>query len=257
MNTNPPSNSALACLSRIRIVLSHTSHPGNIGAAARAMKTMGINQLYLINPKTFPSETATALASNADDVLNTAIVVASMEEALVGTTLQIALTARRRDLAHPLQTPRQLAPEIIQTIQSGQDIALVFGTEMSGLTIDEVLLCNRMATIPTNPDYSSLNLAQAVQVFGYEIRASMQDDVSYLTESRDSATHDAMEHFFNHLEETLTTIGFLKPDAPKRLMPRMRRMFTRANLEREEVDILRGWLRATTETERWKKPPQS
>jgi tRNA/rRNA methyltransferase len=256
MTQETPSNSPSECLSRIRVVLSHTSHPGNIGSTARAMKTMGINKLYLINPKEFPSDTATALASNADDVLNTATVVSSMEEALAGTTLQIALTARRRELAHPLQTPRQLAPEIIQTIQAGHDIALVFGTEMSGLTIDEVLLCNRMATIPTNPDYSSLNLAQAVQVFAYEIFATLADDVSYLAESRDSATHDALEHFFTHLEETLTTIGFLKPDAPKRLMPRMRRMFTRANLEREEVDILRGWLRATTTTERWQKPPK-
>ncbi len=256
MTQETPSNSSTECLSRIRVVLSHTSHPGNIGSTARAMKTMGINKLYLINPKEFPSDTATALASNAGDVLNTAVVVSSMEEALAGTTLQIALTARRRELAHPLQTPRQLAPEIIQTIQAGHDIALVFGTEMSGLTIDEVLLCNRMATIPTNPDYSSLNLAQAVQVFAYEIFATLADDVSYLAESRDSATHDALEHFFTHLEETLTTIGFLKPDAPKRLMPRMRRMFTRANLEREEVDILRGWLRATTTTERWQKPPK-
>lgn len=256
MNKQTINNSSADCLSRIRVVLSHTSHPGNIGSTARAMKTMGITDLYLINPKEFPSETATALASNAADVLNTAHVVSSMEEALAGTTLQIALTARRRELAHPLQTPRQLAPEIISQIRGGHDIALVFGTEMSGLTIDEVLLCNRMATIPTNPDYSSLNLAQAVQVFAYEIHATITDDVSYLAESRDSATHDSMEHFFTHLEETLTTIGFLKPDAPKRLMPRMRRMFTRANLEREEVDILRGWLRATTATERWKKPPQ-
>ncbi|AZN36279.1 RNA methyltransferase [Iodobacter ciconiae] len=256
MTQQNPANTSAECLSRIRVVLSHTSHPGNIGSTARAMKTMGINKLYLINPKEFPSETATALASNADDVLNTAIVVGSMEEALAGTTLQIALTARRRELAHPLQTPRQLAPEIIETIQAGQDIALVFGTEMSGLTIDEVLLCNRMATIPTNPDYSSLNLAQAVQVFAYEIFATLADDVSYLAESRDNATHDALEHFFTHLEATLSTIGFLKPDAPKRLMPRMRRMFTRANLEREEVDILRGWLRATTTTERWLKPPK-
>ncbi|GHD70038.1 RNA methyltransferase [Jeongeupia chitinilytica] len=237
-------------LARFRVVLSHTSHPGNIGSAARAMKTMGLTRLYLVNPKEFPSEVAVSLASNAHDLLDNAVVVGSMAEALAGTTLQVAMTARRRELAQPLQTPRQLVPELIAEAQHGGEIALVFGTEMSGLTIDEVQLCNRRVTIPTNPDYSSLNLAQAVQVLCYELRASLLDDVSYLEEQRTLASHEYIELFYRHLEETLTTIGFLRPKAPKRLMPRLRRMYQRIGLEQEEVDILRGILRATLEFDR-------
>ncbi|SFN23862.1 tRNA/rRNA methyltransferase [Formivibrio citricus] len=246
--TDLPANTDI--LARFRVVLSHTSHPGNIGSTARAMKTMGFSQLYLVNPKEFPSDVARSLASNADDLLENAIVVNSLEEALSGTTLQVAMTARRRELAQPLQTPRQLAPELLSVAQQGGEIALVFGTEMSGLTIDEVQICNRLVTIPTNPDYSSLNLAQAVQVFCYELRASVLDDVSWLAEVPRYADHDYIERFFSHLEETLIAIGFLKPDRPKRLMPRLRRLFQRARLEQEEVDILRGILRAAVEFER-------
>lgn len=248
--SQPAPQTSTDLLARFRIVLSHTSHPGNIGSAARAMKTMGFSQLYLVNPKEFPSDVARSLASNADDLLDQAIVVSSLEEALAGTTLQVAMTARRRELVQPLQTPRQLAPELLATASQGGDIALIFGTEMSGLTIDEVQLCNRLATIPTNPAYSSLNLAQAVQVFCYELRASILDDVSWLAEVPRYADHDYIERFFKHLEEALIAIGFLKPDRPKRLMPRLRRLFQRARLEREEVDILRGILRAAVEFER-------
>ncbi len=248
--SHPVSPTHSDVLARFRIVLSNTSHPGNIGSAARAMKTMGFAKLYLINPKEFPSDVARSLASNADDLLEQAIVVSSLEEALAGTTLQVAMTARRRELVQPLQTPRQLAPELLATAHQGGEIALVFGTEMSGLTIDDVQLCNRLATIPTNPAYSSLNLAQAVQVFCYELRAGLLDDVSYLAEVPRYADHDYIERFFIHLEEALITIGFLKPDRPKRLMPRLRRLFQRARLEQEEVDILRGILRAAVEFER-------
>jgi len=239
------------CLDQFRVVLSHTSHPGNIGSTARAMKTMGFRHLYLVNPKEYPSTVATSMASNADDVLNGAIVVSSFEEALAGTSLQVAMTARRRELTQPLQTPRQLCPELIAHAKEGAQIALVFGTEMSGLTIDEVRQCNRMVTIPTNPDYSSLNLSQAVQVLCYELRATVLDDVSYLAEPRKLASHEYIEMFFKHLEATLIQIGFLKPANPKRLMPRLRRLFQRTELDREEVDILRGILRAAVEFERY------
>ncbi|BCL75381.1 tRNA (cytidine/uridine-2'-O-)-methyltransferase TrmJ [Jeongeupia sp. HS-3] len=254
-NTLDPNHEANQQLERFRVVLSHTSHPGNIGSTARAMKTMGLTRLYLVNPKEFPSEVAVALASNAHDLLDSAIIVDSMEKALEGTTLQVAMTARRRELAQPLQTPRQLVPELVNEARHGGEIALVFGTEMSGLTIDEVQLCNRRVTIPTNPDYSSLNLAQAVQVLCYELRATLLDDVSHLEERRNYASHEYIELFYKHLEETLTTIGFLKPKAPKRLMPRLRRMYQRIDLEQEEVDILRGILRATLEYKH-KSPPK-
>lgn len=252
---NKPDNlNSTACLDQFRVVLSHTSHPGNIGSTARAMKTMGFTHLYLVNPKEFPSETATSLACNADDVLDNAIVVNSIEEALAGTTMQVAMTARRRELTQPLQTPRQLVPELLTHAKEGGQIALVYGTEMSGLTMDEVRLCNRMVTIPTNPDYSSLNLSQAVQVLCYELRATLLDDVSYLVETRKFATHENVERFFEHLERALITIGFLNPDHPKRLMPRLRRLFVRADLEQEEVDILRGILRSAETFER--TPPR-
>lgn len=246
----PDSHVSTHCLDQFRVVLSHTSHPGNIGSTARAMKTMGFRHLYLVNPKEYPSDTARSMACNADDVLDGAIVVSSIEEALAGTTMQVAMTARRRELTQPLQTPRQLVPELLAQAKQGAQIALVYGTEMSGLTMDEVRLCNRLVTIPTNPDYSSLNLSQAVQVLCYELRATLLDDVSYLAEPRNFAPHEYTERFFKHLEETLITIGFLKPSHPKRLMPRLRRLFQRADLEQEEVDILRGILRAAVEFER-------
>lgn len=252
---NKPDNPiSIECLARFRVVLSHTSHPGNIGSTARAMKTMGFTHLYLVNPKEYPSDTATSLACNADDVLNGAIVVNTLEEALAGTSMQVAMTARRRELTQPLQTPRQLVPELIAHAKQGGEIALVYGTEMSGLTIDEVRQCNRLVTIPTNPDYSSLNLAQAVQVLCYELRATLLDDVSYLVEPRNLASHEYIESFFKHLEETLIAIDFLNPAHPKRLMPRLRRLFVRAVLEQEEVDILRGILRAAATFER--APPR-
>ncbi|GAA5785077.1 RNA methyltransferase [Chitiniphilus shinanonensis] len=238
------------CLSAFRVVLSHTSHPGNIGSTARAMKTMGITRLYLVNPKEFPSPVATSLASSADDVLQSAIVVESLGEALAGTTVQVAMTARRRELVQPLGTPRQLAPELLAEARGGGEVALVFGTEMSGLTIEEVRQCNRLVTIPTNPDYSSLNLSQAVQVLTYELFSCLSDDVSHLEEHPKYASHEHVELFLEHLESTLLTIGFLKPYAPKRLMPRLRRLFQRTRLEQEEVDILRGILRATLEYDR-------
>ncbi|XZG69482.1 RNA methyltransferase [Chitinibacteraceae bacterium HSL-7] len=234
-------------MNRIRVVLSHTSHPGNIGSTARAMKTMGLTRLYLVNPKVFPSPEATSLASNADDVLQNAVVAGTLAEALEGTTLQVAMTARRRELTQPIRTPREIAPELIAAARDGVEIALVFGTEMSGLTIDEVQQCNRLVTIPTNPDYSSLNLSQAVQVLTYELRATAFDDVSHLATTPNYPSHEYFELFLTHLEETLTEIGFIRPHAPKRLMPRLRRMYQRVQLEQEEVDILRGILRSTLE----------
>lgn len=248
---NKPDNIlSTAHLENFRVVLSHTSHPGNIGSTARAMKTMGFRHLYLVNPKEFPSDTARSLASNADDLLEEAIVVNSLEEALQGTTLQVAMTARRRELTQPLQTPRQLVPELLSHAHQNHQIALVFGTEMSGLTVDEVGLCNRLVTIPTNPDYSSLNLSQAVQVLCYELRATLLDDVSHLAEVPNIASHEYIELFYQHLEQALIGIGFLNPAHPKRLMPRLRRLFSRVGLEREEVDILRGILRAAETFER-------
>lgn len=238
---------AMHLLDSVRVVLSHTSHPGNIGSVARAMKTMGLSRLYLINPKHFPHDEATALASRADDILDNAVVVSTLEEALAGCTQTVATCPRVHELSVPRHNPRQIAPVLLERIAAGEEVALVFGTEMSGMTNDEVRSCNRLVTIPTNPEYSSLNLSQAVQILAYELRCALDDNISHLEESPALAAHDDIERFHAHLEQTLVDLHFLNPDNPKRLMPRLRRMFGRIQLEKLEVDILRGVLRAAQE----------
>lgn len=237
-------------LDRVRVVLSHTSHPGNIGSVARAMKTMGLSRLYLVNPKHFPHDEAVALASRADDILDAAVVVGSLEEALAGCTQTVATCPRVHELSVPRHNPHAIAPILLERAAAGDEVALVFGTEMSGLTNDEVRMCNRLVTIPTNPDYSSLNLAQAVQILAYELRCVLDDDISHLEETPQLASHDDIERFYVHLEQTLVGLHFLNPDNPKRLMPRLRRMFGRIQLEKLEVDILRGVLNAALPPEK-------
>jgi tRNA/rRNA methyltransferase len=231
-------------LSRIRIVLCQTSHPGNIGAAARAMKTMGLSDLRLVRPKKFPHADADAMASGATDVLNGATVCDSLEEALTGCAFAIGLSARKRELTHELVSAREAATHAIELAVS-QPVALVFGTEMSGLSNDELIRCHQLAMIPANPEYSSLNLAAAVQVLAYELRIAASEEALPASASPfPLASHDEVEGFYAHLEQTLIRIGFLDPDMPKRLMPRLRRLFTRARLEKEEVNILRGILKS-------------
>ncbi|MCB6182523.1 RNA methyltransferase [Leeia sp. TBRC 13508] len=229
-------------LNRIRVVLSHTSHPGNIGATARAMKNMGLSKLYLVNPKHFPDEEATTRASGAADVLENAIVVDSLAKALEGTVVAAALTSRRRELGPELMDARRCAAHLCDLAQT-EEVALVFGNETNGLSIEEVSLCNLLVTIPTNPVYSSLNLAQAVQVLTYECRMAINTSVENVVERHQLATHEEIELFYQHLEQSLIEVGFLNPANPKRLMPRLRRLFGRKQLEKEEVDILRGMIK--------------
>jgi len=232
-----------SALGRIRIVLSHTTHPGNIGAAARAMKTMGLSRLFLIKPERFPHADAEAFATGAMDVLESAVVCASLDDALAGTVLAVASTARHRDLAHEVVDCREACRRMIAEAAVGE-VALVFGTERAGLTADEVSRCQSIAVIPTNWDYSSLNLAQAVQVFAYELRMTAIGEQVYSQHPADPATHDEVEGFYRQLEETFYSTGFLDPREPKRLMQRMRRMFARARVEKKELNILRGFLSA-------------
>ena len=228
-------------LSRIRIVLSHTSHPGNIGAAARAMKTMGVVSLYLVNPKKPLDAEAEARASGAIDVLRGARVCASLDQALHGTVYALAVSARRRELAYASADAHSAAQELVAAAREGE-VAIVFGTEMSGLTNEEILQCRAMAHIPADPGYSSLNLAAAVQVLAYEARlAALGGPVPSVAESA-PARHEDVENFYAHLEQSLLASGFLVPTNPKRLMPRLRRLFGRVRLEQEEVNILRGML---------------
>ena len=228
-------------LSHIRIVLSHTSHPGNIGATARAMKTMGIASLYLVNPKRFPDAEADARASGAVDVLREARVCASLNEALQGTVYALAVSARRRELAYVSVDARNGAQALVAAACEGE-VALVFGTEMSGLTNEEILQCRAVAHIPADPACSSLNLAAAVQVMAYEARAAALDAPAPTQSAAAPARHEDIENFYIHLEQSLLASGFLDPDNPKRLLPRLRRLFGRIRLEQEEVNILRGML---------------
>lgn len=232
-------------LDNVRVVLSHTSHPGNIGAAARAMKTMGLSSLYLVNPKSFPDKEAEARAVGAWDMLNNARVCASLDEALQGTVLAAAITARSRDLSHDVFDSRQGAQELLRHARQ-HPVALVFGTEMSGLTTAEVSKCQIIVHIPANPDYSSLNLASAVQVMAYELRMALPELERAIPAQTENvpASFDEIELFYAHLEKNLIESSFLNPQEPKRLMQRIRRMFARTRLEKEEVNILRGILTA-------------
>jgi tRNA/rRNA methyltransferase len=232
----------------IRIVLCQTSHPGNIGSTARAMKTMGFKNLYLVQPDKYPNAQATAMAAGADDVLDNAIITQTLSEALVGCAFAIGLSARKRYLSHETVNAREAAQEA-NKIAASQPVALVFGTEMSGLTNAELDCCQLLAMIPANPEYSSLNLAMAVQLVCYELRVTILN--SALDSNIDTpagevlATNDELERFYTHLEETLLHIGYLNPNAPKKLFERMRRLYSRARLEKEEVNLLRGVLTLT------------
>lgn len=230
-------------LDNIHIVLSHTSHPGNIGAAARAMKTMGLYRLALVNPKQFPDPVADAMACGASDLFAEAKVCATLEEALEGATFVVGLTARRRDLSHRMVTVREAAPQLAEHA-ARQPVAVVFGTEMSGLTNAELDKCQLLATIPANPEYSSLNLAAAVQIVAYELRLAAAEQTQPEETPRELASFEDTERFYRHLEQTLYDTGFLDPKQPKRLMQRLRRLFARARMEKEEVNILRGILTA-------------
>lgn len=236
----------LSALDRVRVVLSRPSHPGNIGAAARAMKTMGLSRLWLVSPASFPDPVAEARASGAGDVLASAHVVDSLQEALSGTVLAAALTARRRDLSLARLGPRAAAAELVQWVQGTRgEVALVFGNEASGLSNEELGLCALPVTIPTSPAYPSLNLGAAVQLMCYELRlAAMPQggDTLPVEPLPEPASHDEIEHFFAHLESSIVASGFLDPAKPRRLMPRLRRLFGRSRLEKEEIAILRGIL---------------
>lgn len=230
-------------LDRIRVVLSRTSHPGNIGAAARAMKNMGLRDLWLVAPESFPDEVATARASGAADLLESARVVGSLQEALADTVFSAALTARRRELSLPRMQARDAARELVARSSDGI-VALVFGNETSGMTNEEVGLCSLPVTIPTDPDFSSLNLGAAVQVLSYELRMAAFGEAAAAPANlqAEPATHADFEGFMGHLERVVTASGFHDPTNPKRLLPRMRRLFNRVRLEKEEVAILRGML---------------
>ena len=228
-------------LSAVRIVLVATSHPGNIGAAARAMHTMGLARLVLVKPRRFPDPEAAALASGATSVLDRGQVVATLDEALSGCVLIVGLSARPANSRGRVLGLREAAADAIAHCEYG-DVALVFGTEMSGLSNAELARCNPVATIPANPDYASLNLAAAVQVACYELRLAAGDASVWRAPRFEPASFDEIEALYAHATRTLADMRFLSPQMPRRLLPRLRRLFARAALEKEEVSILRGIL---------------
>jgi TrmH family RNA methyltransferase len=228
----------------IRIVLVDTNHPGNIGAVARAMKNMGLRDLHLVRPRSFPDAEATARASGADDVLASAVVHEHFADAIAACGLIVGTSARRRHLPWELVEPRECAARAVQASLTG-NVALVFGSERFGLTNDEVTNCNLLVTIPTHPDYSSLNIAMAVQVLAYEIWLLMRPGAPAPQEREvPLATGDDMAKLYAHLEQVLDEINFHDRTGGTQLMTRIRRLFNRAQVDQNEVNILRGILTA-------------
>ena len=259
-------------LEQVKIVLVNTTHPGNIGAAARAMKTMGLDQLALVAPRRFPSAECTARAAGADDILARAAVFASVEEAVADCGLVFGTSARTRSIAWPEVTPETAATQIAGT--AGGGAAVLFGRESSGLSNEELEICHAMIRIPTNAEFASLNIAQAVQIICYEISkqylaretgsgdgfqsvpegdgersealgTDLKSVPGSIGEGAESpATTREMEYLYEHFEQTLIDIGYLDPEKPRRLMRRIRRLFNRARLDSNEYNILRGILTA-------------
>ncbi len=228
-------------LDNVRVILSRPSHPGNIGAVARAMKTMGLESLYLVNPKSFPDKEAERRSAGAWNILNSTKVCTNLNEALNGTTLAAAVTARKRNISLDIFDAHQGAKKILGQARKSP-VALVFGTEMSGLTSEEVSKCQFILHIPANPAYSSLNLASAVQVITYELRMALPNIEEHSSTLGALASHDEIESFYQHFEITMINSGFLDPSSPKHLMQRIRRLYSRTSLEKKEISILRGML---------------
>ena len=229
--------------SRIRIVLVGTQHPGNIGSAARAMKTMGLHRLSLVAPEKAPNAESFALAAGADDVLEAAETHPDLASALAGCHRVMGCTARSRRVALPELPPRAAAAELAAGAAAGE-VALVFGRERTGLTNEELHLCHQAVHIPANPGYSSLNLAAAVQVLAYETRMALLEQVEQgMAEPRDPpASHEQLEGFYAQLAETLEAIDFHKGRAPESAMRKLRRVFNRSALDERDVRLLRGVL---------------
>lgn len=239
-------------LNNIRIVLLETSHPGNIGSTARAMKTMGLGQLYLVNPKRFPSAEAIAMASNADDILEQAVVVDSLAAAIADCHVVFGTSSRDRYLEWPQLDSREAGVKVIESVGEGNQIAIVFGNERTGMTNEELQQCHYHVHIPTNPNYASLNLSQAVQIVCYEVRMAQSamllaqramDPPVKLEDDHQKerlTTQEEMAGLYDHLEEALTHIQFIHPQQATPPMRRLKRLFQRAHCTDVEVNILRG-----------------
>lgn len=231
-------------LQNIRIVLVETSHTGNMGSVARAMKTMGLTNLWLVNPLVKPDSQAIALAAGASDVIGNAQIVDTLDEALAGCSLVVGTSARSRTLPWPMLDPRECG---LKSVSEGQHapVALVFGRERVGLTNEELQKCHYHVAIAANPEYSSLNLAMAVQIIAYEVRmAFLQSQETTQPDYEESPYPlvDDLERFYQHMEQMMVRSGFIREGNPGQVMSKMRRLYTRARPERDELNILRGML---------------
>jgi tRNA (cytidine32/uridine32-2'-O)-methyltransferase len=234
-------------LDRVRIVLVETSHTGNMGSAARAMKTMGISHLYLVNPIVKPDSQAISLAAGASDIIKNATITTSLDEAIGDCRLVIGASARSRSLQWPVLEARACGEKIINEASEGH-VALVFGRERVGLTNEELQKCHYHVAISANPEYSSLNLAMSVQILTYEIRMAMLASASqpdhFISQEKaiEYPQADDLERFYQHLEKTLIDTRFIKANHPGQVINRLRRLYTRARPEVQELNILRGIL---------------
>jgi tRNA (cytidine32/uridine32-2'-O)-methyltransferase len=234
-------------LSNISVVLVNTSHPGNIGATARAMKNMGLSKLVLVQPENFPSGVAVGRAVSATDILDAARVVETLQEAVADCGLVIGASARSRRIPWPMLSPQACAEKVIREKDTNR-VALVFGREDSGLNNEELQLCHFHVQIPADENYPSLNLAAAVMVICYEVRKAALDRIGTAVRAEDEfwdqekATGEQVEHFYTHLERVMVKIDFHDPENPRQLMQRMRRLFSRIRIDVMEMNILRGIL---------------
>lgn len=235
-----------------------TSHTGNIGAAARAMKVMGLSELYLVNPKSAPDEQSVAMSSNAIDILDNATIFDTLSEAISDCQLVVGTSARHeRTLTWDIQDSRSCGELIAKHASSqhssikGAKVAILFGRESSGLTNEELAVCQHLVHIPTNPEYSSLNIASAVQILAYECRLaalnlqrteSKADDTNTANNDNEWVNADDLESYFEHLTKVMVDVNFLDPENPRYLIPRLRRLYSRSGITRSEMNILRGML---------------
>lgn len=231
-------------LNNIQIILCNTSHTGNIGSAARAMKTMGLYNLTLVAPLVMPDDHSVALSCNASDVVLQAKIVTTLDEAIADSNLIIAMTGRKREFNTRLQTPKQIIPEILSTINRDAKVSIVFGNEQSGLTIPQLEKCNRLVTINGNPEYFSLNLSQAVQIMAYEIYSNFNTNLEHLKNEVNLASKHDVQIILDRLDNMLTERNFYDYKNHTRTIRRLQSILIKADLTREDVDLLHGVLRA-------------
>lgn len=227
-------------LNNIQIILCNTSHPGNIGSAARAMKTMGLHKLILVDPIAKPDDHSLALSCNARDVVENIRIAATLDEVIISSELVIAMTGRKREFSDRLITPKAVIPEIMSTIANGAQVSIVFGNEQHGLTIEQQERCNRLVTIPGNPEYFSLNLAQAVQIMCYEIYSNYNPDLTHLINPVQKANHGDTQYLLTNLDKIMQQTEYYTKKNPERIMRRLQKILHKADLEREEADLLHG-----------------